>query len=148
MKCWTGRARSPRPRRWPITADLENGWGDSQKDCAVTIRLAANTGLAGGTIEDAEGDGSHTPYDLVHAAERIAAAAEAARASGFVFVAHADGFLHGLRDLDDVICCTQSYEAAGADVIFAPSLPDLESIKAVCAAVKSRWQRWWDAAAR
>jgi len=133
MLKWAGAIAAATPL--PVTADLENGWGDSPKDCAATIRATAEAGLAAGTIEDAKDDGSHTLYDIAHATERIAAAQEAARKTGFVLVARADAFLHGIKDLDDVIRRAQSYEAAGADVIFAPGLPDLKSIKELCAAV-------------
>jgi 2-methylisocitrate lyase-like PEP mutase family enzyme len=121
----------------PVSADLEQGFGDAPADVAETIRLAGAAGLAGGSIEDASGDSGKPIYDIAHAAERIAAAAEAARALGFPFVltARAENFLHGRADLDDTIRRLQAFEAAGADVLFAPGLPDLAAVRAVCSAV-------------
>jgi 2-methylisocitrate lyase-like PEP mutase family enzyme len=119
----------------PVSADLENGFGHEPAAAAETIRLAAQTGLAGGSIEDAV-PGS-PPYDLNHAAERVAAAAEAARAvpAGFVLTARAENYLRGNPDLDDTIRRLQAFEKAGADVLFAPGLPDLAAVRAVCAAL-------------
>jgi len=119
----------------PVSADLENGFGHEPAAAAETIRLAAQTGLAGGSIEDAV-PGS-PPYDLNHAAERVAAAAEAARAvpAGFVLTARAENDLRGNPDLDDTIRRLQAFEKAGADVLFAPGLPDLAAVRAVCAAL-------------
>ena len=121
----------------PVAADLEKGFGDAPEDAAETIRLAAEAGLAGGSIEDASGDAARPIYDLGHAVERIAAAAEAARAAaaGFVLTARAENFLRGRDDLDDTIARLAAYERAGADVLFAPGLPDLDAVRAVCAAV-------------
>ena len=121
----------------PVSADLENGYGDAPEDAALTIRLAAETGLVGGSIEDATGDAVHPIYDFQHAVERVAAAAEAAHAQPFpfTFVARAENYLHGHRDLDDTIRRLQAFEAAGADVLFAPGLPDLDAIRLVCASV-------------
>jgi 2-methylisocitrate lyase-like PEP mutase family enzyme len=121
----------------PVAADLENGFGDAPETCAETIRLAAEAGLVGGSIEDATGDPDHPIYDLRHAAERVAAAAEAAHALGFPFmlVGRAEGFLHGRPDLDDTIRRLQAYEAAGADVLYAPGLTRPEEIRTVCVSV-------------
>lgn len=121
----------------PVSADLENGFGASTETVAETIRLAAECGLVGGSIEDFSGDQAQPIYDLGHAAERIAAAAEAARALPFRFTltARAENFLHGRADLDDTIRRLQAYERAGADVLFAPGLPDLDAVRAVCAAL-------------
>jgi 2-methylisocitrate lyase-like PEP mutase family enzyme len=121
----------------PVSADLEKGFGDAPEDAARTIGLAAGIGLVGGSIEDASGDAAHPLYDLAHAAERIAAAAEVARSLAFPFVltARAEGFLRGNPDLDDTIRRLQAFEAAGADVLMAPGLPDLDAVRAVCAAV-------------
>jgi 2-methylisocitrate lyase-like PEP mutase family enzyme len=121
----------------PVSADLENGYGDAPEEAALTIRLAAETGLVGGSIEDATGDASRPIYDFQHAVERVAAAAEAAHALPFpfTFVARAENFLHGRPDLDDTIRRLQAFEAAGADVLFAPGLPDLAAIRHVCASV-------------
>lgn len=121
----------------PVSADLENGFGDAPEDAAKTIRLAADAGLAGGSIEDASGDGDKPIYDLGHATERVAAAAESAHAGPvpFMLVARAENFLRGRPDLDDTIRRLQAFEKAGADVLFAPGLPDLAAVRAVCAAV-------------
>jgi len=118
----------------PVSADLENGFGDSPSHVAETIRLAAEAGVVGASIEDYTGDKARPFYDLGLASERIAAAAEAARALGFAFTLTAR-FLRGKADLDDTIARLKAYEAAGADVLFAPALPDLEAVRAVCAAL-------------
>jgi 2-methylisocitrate lyase-like PEP mutase family enzyme len=122
----------------PVSADLEKGFGDSPEDAAKTIRAAAQAGLVGGSIEDASGDKRQPIYALAHAAERIAAAAEAAHALAFPFMltARAENYLHGKADLDDTIRRLQAFEQAGADVLFAPALPDLEAVRAVCKSVK------------
>jgi 2-methylisocitrate lyase-like PEP mutase family enzyme len=121
----------------PVTADLENGFGPAPEDCAETIRLAAETGLAGGSIEDSTGAPDAPVFERSRAAERVAAAAEAARAApqGFVLTARAEGFLHGRGDLAEIIARLQAFEAAGADVLFAPGLPDLAAVRSVAAAV-------------
>jgi 2-methylisocitrate lyase-like PEP mutase family enzyme len=121
----------------PVSADLENGFGDTPRDAALTIRLAGEIGLAGGSIEDCSGVVDRRIYPLALAVERIAAAAEAARAvpGGFVLTARAENFLRGHADLDDTIARLQAYERAGADVLFAPGLPDLAAVRAVCGAV-------------
>ncbi len=122
----------------PVSADLEKGFGDTPDDAALTIRLAGEAGLVGASIEDASGDKSKPLYELAHATERIAAAVKAARALPFDFMltARAENFLKGNPDLADTIRRLQAYEAAGADVLMAPGLPDLESVRAVCAALK------------
>jgi 2-methylisocitrate lyase-like PEP mutase family enzyme len=124
----------------PVSADLENGYGDRPEIVAETIRLAAEAGLVGGSIEDATGDPHRPIYDHAHAVERVVAAVAAARALPFPFVlvARAENFLHGRRDLADTIRRLQAFAAAGADVLYAPGLPDAESIRAVCAAVAPR----------
>jgi 2-methylisocitrate lyase-like PEP mutase family enzyme len=121
----------------PVSADLEKCFGDAPAVVAETIRLAAGTGLVGGSVEDATGDKAKPLYDFAHAVERVAAAAEAARALPFPFTltARAENFLRGNPDLDDTIRRLQAFERAGADVLFAPGLPDLASVRAVCAAV-------------
>jgi 2-methylisocitrate lyase-like PEP mutase family enzyme len=122
----------------PVAADLENGFGDSPPFVAETIRLAAATGLVGGSIEDATGDQENPIYDFNFAIERVAAAVEAARSLNFPFTltARAENFLHGRADLDDTIHRLQAFEKAGADVLFAPGLPNLDAIREVCASVK------------
>ena len=121
----------------PLSADLEKGFGDAPATVAETIRLGADAGLVGGSIEDATGDPANPLFDIGLATERIACAAQAARALPFTFTltARAENFLRGNADLDDTIRRLQAYEKAGADVLFAPGLPDLESVRAVCAAV-------------
>ena len=124
----------------PVAADLENCFGDEPKTVAETIRLAAATGLVGGSVEDASGDDRRPIYDHSLAVERVAAAAEAARALPFPFTltARAENFLHGRADLDDTIRRLQAFAAAGAEVLFAPGLPNLDAIRAVCSAVAPR----------
>ncbi|MGH8177293.1 MAG: isocitrate lyase/PEP mutase family protein [Steroidobacter sp.] len=121
----------------PVSADLEKGFGDAPEDAAETIRLAAAAGLVGGSIEDATGDQNRPLYDIGQASERIAAAVQAARALPFPFVltARSENFLRGNPDLDDTIKRLQAFEKAGADVLFAPCLPDLAAVRAVCQAV-------------
>lgn len=117
----------------PVSADLENGYGDSPQEVARTIRMAAECGVVGGSIEDATGDSSHPLYDLPLAVERIRAAAEAARALPFPFTltARAENFLYGHPDLKDTIARLQAYQEAGADVLFAPGLQSAADIAAV-----------------
>jgi 2-methylisocitrate lyase-like PEP mutase family enzyme len=121
----------------PVSADLENGFGAAPEAAAETIRLAAGAGLVGGSIEDATGEPARPIYDFTLAVERIEAAAQAARALPFRFflTARAECFLHGRADLDDTIRRLQAFERAGADVLFAPGLPDLEAVRAVCASL-------------
>ncbi len=121
----------------PVSADLEKGFGDAPATVAETIRLAAEAGLVGGSIEDATGDKNKPLYDIGHATERVEAAAQAARALPFSFTltARSENFLRGNPDLEDTIKRLQAFERAGADVLFAPGLPDLASVRAVCAAV-------------
>jgi 2-methylisocitrate lyase-like PEP mutase family enzyme len=121
----------------PIAADLENGFGDSPEIAAETIRLGAQAGLVGGSIEDSSGDKAHPIYDFNLAVERVAASVEAARNLPFPFTltARAENFLHGRPDLDETIKRLQAFERAGADVLFAPGLADLDMIKTVCSSV-------------
>jgi len=121
----------------PVSADLENGFGDAPQEAARTIALAAEAGLVGGSIEDAPGDPARPLYDFDHALERVAAAVDAARALPFPYTltARAEGFLRGRADLDDTIRRLQAFEGAGADVLMAPGLPDLASVQAVCSAL-------------
>ena len=122
----------------PVAADLENGYGDSPGDAAETIRLAAETaGLVGGSIEDATGDSANPIYGFNHAVERVAAAAAAAHALGFpfLFVARAENYLHGRPDLDDTIRRLQAFEAAGAEILYAPGITRPEDIRTVCGSV-------------
>lgn len=121
----------------PVSADLENGFGDAPEVVAKTVQLAAAVGLVGCTIEDDSGNADAPLYDFPLAVERIAAAAEAARALPFPFflTARAHNFLHAAPSLEDTIRRLQAYERAGADVLFAPGLPDLATVSTVCAAV-------------
>jgi 2-methylisocitrate lyase-like PEP mutase family enzyme len=121
----------------PVSADLEKGFDDTPDGVAETIRLAAAAGLVGGSIEDFSADPQRPLYDLGHAQERVAAAVEAARKFPFPFTltARAENFLRGNPDLDDTIRRLQAFEAAGADVLMAPGLPDLAAVRAVCAAL-------------
>lgn len=121
----------------PVSADLEKGFGDEPDVVAETIRLAAEVGLVGGSIEDATGYKDKPLYDIEHATKRVAAAVQAARSLPFPFVltARTENFLRGNPDLDDTIRRLQAFEKAGADVLFAPGLPDLDAVRAVCAAV-------------
>ncbi len=122
----------------PVAADLENGYGHAPDAAAKTIRLAAEVaGLVGASIEDTTGDPRRPIYDFHHAVERVAAAAEAARALPFPFVlvGRAENFLHGRPDLDDTIRRLQAFDTVGADALYAPGLTKAEDIRTVCAAV-------------
>jgi 2-methylisocitrate lyase-like PEP mutase family enzyme len=121
----------------PVNADLENGYADDPGEAAAIIRLAADAGVVGGSMEDASGNPANPIYDFNLAVERVAAAAEVARALPFPFTltARAENYLHGRRDLDDTIRRLQAFAAAGADVLYAPGLRDLETIRQVVAAV-------------
>jgi len=121
----------------PVNADLENGYADDPKEAAAIIRLAAEAGVVGGSIEDATGDDAEPIYEFNLAVERVAAAAEVAHSLPFpfTFTARAENFLHGRRDLDDTVKRLQAFAAAGADVLYAPGLRDLATIRQVVAAV-------------
>lgn len=118
----------------PVSADLEMGFGDSPKEVAETVRLAAPTGIVGCSIEDHTGRLSDPIYDFDLAVERIAAASQAARGleHDFVLTARAENYLHDRPLLDDTIKRLVAFEGAGADVLYAPGLPDLETIAEVC----------------
>jgi 2-methylisocitrate lyase-like PEP mutase family enzyme len=121
----------------PVSADLENGFGDSPESVAETVRLAAEDGLVGCTIEDATRDPKQPLYDFEFAVERINAAAEAAHSLPYPFMltARAHNLLFEHSSLDQTIWRLQAFEKAGADVLFAPGLPDLDAVRAVCASV-------------
>jgi 2-methylisocitrate lyase-like PEP mutase family enzyme len=121
----------------PVSADLEKGFGDAPEDAALTIRMAGVIGLVGGSIEDATGDQARPLFDAGQAKERVAAAVEAARKLPFPFMltARAENFIRGNPDLDDTIRRLQAFEAAGADVLMAPGLPDLVAVRTVCSAL-------------
>jgi 2-methylisocitrate lyase-like PEP mutase family enzyme len=119
----------------PVSVDLENGYGPAPEDAAHAITVVAQAGAVGGSIEDYDpGEGL---YDRDRAAERVAAAVEAARACGvaFTLTARAENHIRGNPDLDDTIARLQAYEAAGADVLYAPGLATTDEIRAVCDAV-------------
>ncbi len=121
----------------PVSADLEKGFGDSPETVAETIRLAGEVGLVGGLIEDTTRNKDKPLYDISYATERVAAAVKAARALPFAFTltARTNSFSHGNADLEDTIKRLQAFEKVGADVLFAPGLPDLASVRAVCTAL-------------
>ena len=121
----------------PVSCDLEKCFGDAPEVVAETIRLAGSVGLVGGSVEDATGYADRPLFDLAQACERVAAAVEAARALPFRFTltARTENFLRGSPNLDDTIRRLQAFEKAGADVLMAPGLPDLDAVRAVCAAV-------------
>ncbi len=121
----------------PVTADLEGGYGDDPEDVARTVRMAAAVGLAGGSIEDASGDPRRPVYDHARALDRIVAAVEAAAGveGGFVLTARAENFLFGVDDLDDTLRRLRAFAEAGADVLYAPGLPDLAAVRTVTASV-------------
>jgi len=116
----------------PVSADLEDGFDASPEECARTIELASGAGLVGGSIEDATGNPKAPIYAIHEAVERIRAAAEAAKDRPFYLTARAENFLWGRPDLDDTIRRLQAFSEAGADVLYAPGLPDLDAIRTVC----------------
>lgn len=121
----------------PVNADLENGYADDPRTAAEIISLAAEAGIVGGSIEDSSGDPTRPIYDFNLAVERVAAAVEAARALPFpfTFTARAENLLHGRLDLDDTIRRLNAFAATGADVLYAPGLRDIDTIRMVAAAV-------------
>jgi len=122
----------------PVNADLENGYADEPRAAAEMIRLAAEAGVVGGSIEDATGDASRPIYDFALAVERVQAAVEVARSLPFRFMltARAENMIQGRLDLDDTIKRLQAFEKAGADVLYAPGLRDLATIHAVTSSVR------------
>jgi 2-methylisocitrate lyase-like PEP mutase family enzyme len=119
----------------PVSADLENGFADSPEGVAQTIRLAAATGLAGCSVEDATGRDDPV-YDRAQATERVAAAAEAAAGPArLVLTARAENYLYGRPDLTDTIARLQAYQEAGADVLYAPGLTRLADVREVVRSV-------------
>ena len=123
----------------PVSADLENGFGDSPEIVAETIRLAAAAGAVGGSIEDATGDPADPIYDFYRAVERVQAAAKAARDLPFTFTltARAENYMQNRRNLQDTISRLQAYGKVGADVLYAPGLSTGDEIAAVVRSVKS-----------
>jgi 2-methylisocitrate lyase-like PEP mutase family enzyme len=122
----------------PVSADLENGFADDPEGVAETVRLALAAGLAGASIEDYSGREQAPFYAIDHAAERVAAAAEAAHggAARLVLTARAENHLRGVNDLGNTIARLQAYQEAGADVLYAPGLRSLEDIRRVVSAVE------------
>jgi 2-methylisocitrate lyase-like PEP mutase family enzyme len=122
----------------PVNADLENCGADEPKAASLAIRRAAEAGVVGGSIEDMTGDMRNPIYEFTLAVERVQAAVEVARTLPFPFTltARAENFLYGRTDLDDTIRRLQAFEAAGADVLYAPGLYDLATIKTVVSALK------------
>ena len=122
----------------PVNADLENCGADDPKTAAKAIARAAEAGVVGGSIEDFSGDRDKPIYDFPLAVERVHAAVEAARALPFPFTltARAENLLYGRNDLDDTIKRLQAFEAAGADVLYAPGVHDIDAIRTVVSAVK------------
>lgn len=121
----------------PVSADLERGKGDSPESAAETIFAAQAAGLAGCSIEDYSCDPARPIYPFELAVERVAAAAEAAKAikEDFVFTARAENFLRGVTDFDDTVRRLQAFAAAGADVLFAPGISDPAMMRTLCEAV-------------
>jgi 2-methylisocitrate lyase-like PEP mutase family enzyme len=121
----------------PVSADLENCYADDPKRAADMIRLAAEAGVVGGSIEDSTGNPTNPIYDFQLAVERVHAAVETARSLGcsFVLTARAENLLHGRSDLEDTIRRLQAFENAGADVLYAPGLRDLATIRTVVSSV-------------
>jgi 2-methylisocitrate lyase-like PEP mutase family enzyme len=123
--------------RLPVSADLENGFGDSPEMAAETIRLAGGVGLVGGSIEDATGEPDRPIYELGLAVDRVRAAAEAAHALPFpfMFTARAENYLHGIPDIRETVKRLQAYQEAGADVLYAPGLTTRDDIATVVRSV-------------
>jgi 2-methylisocitrate lyase-like PEP mutase family enzyme len=121
----------------PVNADLENGYAHEPRAAAEMIRLASEAGIVGGSIEDATGDPRNPIYDFALAVERVQAAVETSRSLPvpFVLTARAENLLHGRLDLDDTIRRLQAFEKAGADVLYAPGLRDIPTIRTVVRAV-------------
>src|SRR3954453_22997277 len=120
----------------PVNADLENGFADDPAGVGETVRLAVEVGLAGCSVEDFTGESDDPIYSLEAAAERVAAAAEAAEGgAGLVLTARSENYLHGRPDLDDTLARLQAFQEAGADVLYAPGLRAIDDIRAVVSSV-------------
>jgi len=121
----------------PVSADLENGYGDSPEEVQKTILAAAEAGLVGCTIEDTTGIKDKPIYEKAFAIERIAAAVETVKSLDFPFMltARSENYLHGRPDLADTLERLQGYESVGADVLYAPGLPDVDAITTICRSV-------------
>jgi 2-methylisocitrate lyase-like PEP mutase family enzyme len=121
----------------PVNGDLEDGFGPAPEDCAATVRAAIEGGLAGLGIEDTTADPARPIHDFDHAVARVRAAAQASRGK-IVLTGRTDNFLHGRPDLDDTIRRLVAFAEAGADVLYAPWLPDMDAIRAVVRAVSPK----------
>ena len=123
--------------RLPVNADLENCFADEPREASKAIRFACEAGAVGGSIEDSTGDAQKPIYDFNLAVERVQAAAEVARSLlvPFMLTARAENFLHGRKDMDDTIRRLQAFEAAGADVLYAPGLYSLADMRTVTSAL-------------
>ena len=121
----------------PVSADLENGYGKSPEDVAETISLASESGLVGGSIEDHTNIPSDPIFEFSHAVERIQAAVESKNrlSHDFILTARCENYAWGRNDLDDTIKRLQAFEDAGADVLYAPGLQDIETIREICLSV-------------
>ncbi len=121
----------------PVSADLENGYADDPKKAAQTLVRGAEAGLVGGSIEDYSGDPAKPIYDFTLAVERVQASVEAVRKLPFhfTFAARAENLIRGVNDLDDTIRRLKAFEAAGADVLYAPGLKTLEEVRRVTSAL-------------
>lgn len=122
----------------PISADLENCYGHEPGEVAKTISLVAETGVVGGSVEDFGGEDSPIIYDFNLAVERVQAAVEAARVADFPFMitARAEGLLRGEGDMEEIIKRLQAFEAAGADVLYAPALRTLDEVRTVAVSLE------------
>jgi 2-methylisocitrate lyase-like PEP mutase family enzyme len=124
----------------PVSADLEDGYGPAPEDCAATVRLAAEAGLCGCTIEDTTANPADPIHGFDHAVARVKAAVAAARSAPhpFVLTARSENFLHGRPDLDDTVRRLVAFAEMGADCLYAPGLPSMDAIRTVVAAVAPR----------
>ena len=118
----------------PVAVDLENGYGRPASEAARAVTAAAEAGAAGGSIEDYD-HGEDLIYPLEEAVERVAAAVEAAKATGFVLTARAENGIRGIDDMDDTLARLNAYADAGADVLFAPGFWNADQIRTICEAV-------------
>jgi len=118
----------------PVNGDLEDGFGAEPEACAATVSAAVDAGLAGLGIEDTTADAEHPIHEFDHAVARVAAAAQASRGR-IVLTGRTDNFLNGREDLDDTIRRLSAFAEVGADVLYAPGLPDMDAIVAVVRAV-------------
>lgn len=119
----------------PVSADLEDGFGRNPETCAETVAMACDLGLVGGSIEDATGDAKSPILEISHAVARISASAEKIVGKPFLLTARAENFICGRPDLRDTIARLQAFSEAGADVLYAPGLPDLAAVRTVCAEI-------------